>query len=291
VLPIAVALRDNYRVQARVFDQLPIEVLDCAKTLRQLRTPGDRVIARKWHIAYHGDVEALGFPFADSLSTLAKYAHENHARWLYFSWPEAETRPQFYYLLDTTAVVPGLTPRRVTHPRPAVLYEIGPDFGKSPWWFANDTLVAWHRVWSQLQVDAMNPTLLYNFAGMAWLRGKLPEARDALEQAAQITPNDVKIYLLLGNVLIMQGDAEKARAAYQRADGVSPGNVQARLGIGWAQLMSGNPQAAAEVWRPLISSTHSPKTLARMYELYSSLGDNQAAAAAEAMLRSVGGLK
>ena len=62
------------------------------------------------------------------------------ARWLYFSWPEAETRPQFWYLLDTTAVVPGLTPRRVTARHPAVLYEIGPA-SAAPAWFANDTLL------------------------------------------------------------------------------------------------------------------------------------------------------
>src|SRR5205814_4032357 len=122
---------------AHVLDQLPTEVLECAETLRQLRQPGDRIIARKWHIAYHGGVEALAFPFAKTLPELAAYARQNHARWLYFSWPEAETRPQFYYLLDTTGVVPGLTPRRVTSPHPAVLYEIGPRFGEAPDWFAN----------------------------------------------------------------------------------------------------------------------------------------------------------
>ena len=46
--------------------------------------------------------------------------------------PEAEMRPGFSYLLDTTAKVPGLLPRAVTAHWPAVLYEIGPGFGRDP---------------------------------------------------------------------------------------------------------------------------------------------------------------
>ena len=84
-------------MQARVIDQLPVEVLECARdAARAARAPGDRVIARKAHIAYHGGVEAVGFPFTRTASTtLASYARADEARWLYFSWPEAETRPQF----------------------------------------------------------------------------------------------------------------------------------------------------------------------------------------------------
>ena len=104
-LPLAAAVAMTVKVQARVIDQLPVEVLDCAKTLRRLKAPGDRIIARKWHIAYHGGVDGIAFPFTNSLAELAAYARENRTRWLYFSWPEAETRPQYYYLLDTSAVV------------------------------------------------------------------------------------------------------------------------------------------------------------------------------------------
>ena len=131
--------------QASVIDQLPVEVLQAAKVLRALRRPGDGVIARKSHIAYHGGAEPLAFPFADSLPQLASYARQQRARWLFFSWPEAETRPGLWYLLDTSAVVPGLTPRAVTRPHPSVLYEIGPDFGRLPAWYRNDTLFAYHK--------------------------------------------------------------------------------------------------------------------------------------------------
>ena len=51
------------------------------------------MIARKSHIAYYGDCEPLPFPFADSLPDLGRAARAAGARWLYMSWPEAETRP------------------------------------------------------------------------------------------------------------------------------------------------------------------------------------------------------
>src|SRR5207249_4287703 len=77
VIPVAAALIASWRVQALVFDQLPVEVLDCAKVLRQLRRPGDLVIARKGHIGYHGDVKAVGFPFVKTLPELARYAQRS----------------------------------------------------------------------------------------------------------------------------------------------------------------------------------------------------------------------
>jgi hypothetical protein len=134
------------RGQLHANTQLPTEVLDVARALRRLHAPGDRVIARKAHIGYYGGCDVDAFPFADSLPQLADYARRSHARWLYFSWPEAETRPKFWHLLDTTGVVPGLVPRYVSSPRPAVLYEIGPEFGRTPAWYDNDTLLTLHSL-------------------------------------------------------------------------------------------------------------------------------------------------
>ena len=289
VFPIIVALTATWRVQARVFDQLPVEVLQCAETLKALRAPGDRVIARKWHIAYHGGVEPLAFPFADSLADLAKYAHANRARWLYFSWPEAETRPQFFYLLDTSAVVPGLTVRRAAQPHPAVLYEIGPEFGTTPKWFANDTLRAWHTTYARLMVEGNNPELLYKLGGIAWTMGRLKESRGLLEMVIRLQPRNLDAHLLLGSVLIMMHDAPRARVIYRRAESLAPGNVDARLGLGWASLVEGDYPRAGELWRPLISATQSPGTVARMAALYRLLQDPEAEAEAISALSRLRG--
>ena len=160
LLPLGLALATTVRSQARVLDQLPVEVLDAARTLRSLARPGDRVIARKAHLAFHAGVEPVPFPFVNTLPGLAAYARAQGARWLFFSWPEGQTRPDFWYLLDPAAVVPGLTPRRVTAPHPAVLYEIGPGFGQAPAWAANDTLSTLYSARGQLAVDPSDPLAL-----------------------------------------------------------------------------------------------------------------------------------
>src|SRR5258706_15485326 len=85
------------------------------------------------------DVEAVPFPFTKTLPELADYARDRGARWLFVSRPEVESRPEYWYLIDTTAAVPGLTVRACTPPRPAAPYAIGPKFGATPRWIANAT--------------------------------------------------------------------------------------------------------------------------------------------------------
>ena len=84
-------MQANLRHQQYAITQLPVEVLEIAETLRELKRPGDRVIARKPHVALHAGVDPAPFPFADSLPGLADDARKLGARWLFFSWPEAET--------------------------------------------------------------------------------------------------------------------------------------------------------------------------------------------------------
>jgi hypothetical protein len=291
VVPLAFAVSASWRLQTRTIDQLPVEVLDAGATLRELARPGDRVIARKGHIGYHGGVEAIGFPFADSLGQLAEYARRSRARWLYFSWPEAETRPQFFHLLDTAGVVPGLTPRRVTRPHPAVLYEIGGDFGRTPAWWASDTLRAWHDLRARLLVDASQTDLLYRYGGLSWTMGRLPQAREALEQAARQDPRRVEIPLLLGRVLIEMGQDPLAERAFARAEELAPDHPEARIGRGLAVDLQGRPQEAAELWRPVIRHTGNPRVLERMIAIYDGLGDAAAAAEARATLARLQGAR
>jgi tetratricopeptide (TPR) repeat protein len=289
VVPLGLSLVASARMQARVIDQLPVEVLECAETLRAARAPGDRVIARKGHIAYHGGVEAVGFPFVNGLDTLASYARQAKARWLYFSWPEAETRPQYSYLLDTSAVVPGLTPRRVTEPHPAVLYEIGPDFGRVPAWLSNDTLRAWHDTYAALLIDGTDAKLLARLGALSYQLGRLTQARDALYQAAKLAPDRPEVFLLLGRTLIELGDASAAEATFARAEILDPTSAEARIGRGLAADIQGRSAEAAQLWRPVIAATPNPRILERMIELYQSLGDAAAADVARRALSRVRG--
>src|SRR5262249_6520122 len=144
VVPVALSVVASVDLQRRILAQQPTEALAAAETLRSLARPGDRVIARKPHVAALAGVAAVGFPFVESLAELGGDAQPERARWAYSGSREAEARPAFRYLLDTSAVVPGLTARHVTAGRPSVLYEIDAGFGAAPAWIHNDTLVALH---------------------------------------------------------------------------------------------------------------------------------------------------
>ena len=285
--PLFIAAKHSSQVQAYVADQLPVEVLECAETLRELKRPGDQVICRKAHIAYYAGVESAAFPFTETIPDLADYAHRHKIRWLYFSWPEAETRPRYYYLLDTTAVVPGLTPRRVTRPHPAVLYEIGPTFGQLPTWWANDTLRAWHVARGRLMIEPHNTKLLYQFGGLAMTRGHFDGAIPALQHLIELDPRNVAGMVMLGTAQFYQQDYPNAGRTLERAVRLDPSNVDARIGLGWVSLLSGRPEDAADRWRPLIPIATDQQTLLKMAELYRRLGDVASADAALARQREV----
>jgi len=288
VVPLGLSLNDSVRVQAHVIDQLPTEVLECAQTLRELKQPGDRLIARKWHVAFHAGVDGVAFPFADSLADLATYAHRHHVRWLYMSWPEAETRPQFYFLLDTSGRIPGLTARRTTWPHPAVLYEIGPEFGRRPDWFGNDTLRALHSVRGRLMIDGNDTRLLMALAAIQRARGDLEAARSAAGRAAALAPGNRDAQKTLGFVALDQGDAEAALPALQRAEAIDPGDLESRLAVGAALLQLGRNAEAAAQWRSLIERTENPEILLEMLRLYQAAGDREAERRVVTTLERVG---
>jgi hypothetical protein len=286
LVPLALAAAASVRVQARVLDQLPTETLEAARTLRQLARPGDRVVARKGHVAFHAGVEPMPFPFATTLPDLASYARAKGARWLYFSWPEAETRPDFWYLLDTTGVVPGLTPRCVTDRHPAVLYEIGPGFGAAPAWAADDTLRTLHEARAHAMVYAVD---LLPYARLALAAGRPADARWAYERAASFEPRNAPLRLAIGMVCVRLGDLPAALEAFRRAGELDPGNADATIGEGWALVLSGRLQEAAATWRPVISRARDSDTLRRMIALYLALGDRAAEAEARAALARLPG--
>jgi tetratricopeptide (TPR) repeat protein len=288
-VPLFFAVQANVEAQRYNLRILPREVLVAAETLRELAAPGDRIIARKGHIGYYAGLEVVGFPFVDDLAGLAAYAKQNDARWLYMSWPEAWMRPQFWFLLDTTATVPGLTARRMTLDHPAVVYEIGPEFGTTPGWYANDTLRHWHIARAQLMVDGHNPDALFALGRIAHERGRLDEARPWLARLLENDPTHFGGLLIMGDVSMQQGDLETAARAFDRAMRIRPESVGARVGLGWVYLQSGRNEEAAELWRPVVASTPDPGTLQRMEMLFRALGDTETAERAAATLRALQG--
>jgi tetratricopeptide (TPR) repeat protein len=286
LIPLALALQANVAAQKETFRMLPREVNEAAATLRALAAPGDRIIARKGHIAYQAGLEAVPFPFADDLAQLGAYARERGARWLYVSWPEVQLRPRLAFLLDTSATVPGLTARKVTTDHPAVVYEIGPEFGTLPAWSSNDTLLSYHTARAQLMVDGRNLRALYALAQIEHHMDRLDRARVLLEQYVAQDTGYFSAWLLLGDTALRQNDLDTAARSFDLALRLRPESVAARVGMGWVSLAAGRERDAAGYWRPVIASTTDPATLQRMATLFGALGDAAAAAEAAATLRA-----
>jgi tetratricopeptide (TPR) repeat protein len=229
-------------------------------------------------------VISVGFPFADSLGALADYAHQRQVRWLFFSWPEYETRPRFGYLLDTTLHVPGLTVRHATPDARAVLYEIGPEFGTLSPEMKDQATLASHRARGGLAIDSAHVASWRVIATVAFHRGAYQEARTALRAVILSGSADVDALLLYGETCLQTNDPAEAGAAFDRAAQLEPTNPVARLGRGWSRLLMRRPDEAAELWRPVIDQANDPATLSRMIELYQSLGDVASANRARAAL-------
>jgi hypothetical protein len=288
LLLLGFAIPVSIAYQRWVASQLPIEVREAARRARPLLEPGENVYARKPHFAWEAGLTAQSFPFVDSLEQLAAAARRDHVRWLYFSWPDAETRPQFMYLLDTTSAVPGLTPRVVTTMHPAVLYEIGPGFGAAPAWSGDAWQLAVHRARAMVLINARDWRSRMVVANEEQRHGRWPAAESMLELAERIHPNDPELVLMHADNLVHLGRYGEAGALYESAERLQPGNPRTRIGAGWAALLSGNAPQAAELWRPMVPYTDDPGTLERMQELFDVVHDAATAAQARDRMRALG---
>jgi hypothetical protein len=199
VLAVAgLSLRSAIAEQVHVLEQQPLETLACAERLHQLARPDDRVIARKPNLAFHAGVGAVYFPPFDSLEGLARQARASRARWLFVSPAEVQLRPAAAFLLDTSATVPGLTlrayasvPTRVDGldwQRVAALYEIGPAFGRSPEWFADETQRSLHLL-RGMAATLPDARVLLRLANVEVRLLDLPAAEAAWRAAARIDPS------------------------------------------------------------------------------------------------------
>jgi hypothetical protein len=288
LLVLVPAVRTSIAAQQRTLSQLPVEVRTVARLAAPLLHPGERVYARKPHFAWHAGLTATAFPFVDSLSLLADAARRDGVRWIYFSWPEAEMRPQFMYLLDTTSAVPGLTPRVVTTHHPAVLYEIGPGFGTEPAWANDPWQVALHRARAMVAINQLDWRARAIVATEEQRRGNWPAAQPLLDQAARLAPNEPEVLLALADNLVHLERYPAATDLYAKVERLQPGNPRTRVGAGWAALLSGQTAAAAQIWRPMVPFVDDPGTLERMLELFVTTNDPAAATEVRERMRSLG---
>jgi hypothetical protein len=199
------AARASVQLQAAVLEQQPLETLECARVLRSLAHPGERVIARKPHVGWLGGIETEPYPASDDLAGLAQASSDGHARWLYLSASEALMRPRTSFLLDTTTVVPGLTRRALsvvpmrmqdgfTWPRLGILYEIGPGFGREPEGFESNEIRGLHTL-RGLAATLPNAQTWLRLAATELDFGDTTRARAAWVEVTRIDPTGAATFL------------------------------------------------------------------------------------------------
>lgn len=284
LIPVVLApgLMDTRAFSARVINQLPIEVLSAAEQIRPLVRPGDKVLARKPHFAWYAGLTPLTLPLADTLSQWGDDARKMGARWLYFSWPEAQLRPRFEWLLDSTSAAPGLTVRAATDRWPSVVYEIGPAFGQEPAWVGNDTLEAVHRARARVLTNDRNTEARAFLAMHEFGAGNHDEAQRYIDQLLVLAPDNLDILMLAAENRLQLQDADGALGYYERVERVRPGTAEAQIGFGWVALMKGDDAAAARFWGPVVGASADPATLQRMMITFSRVGDGAHLAEARA---------
>jgi len=258
---------------ARTLNQLPVEAREAAERVKPLVKPGDKVLARKPHFAWYAGLVPLTLPFSDTLSQWGETARRTGARWLYFSWPEAELRTRFNWLLDSTSAAPGLTVRAVTAHWPSVVYEIGPDFGREPAWATVDTLVAVHRARARVLLDSTDVENRLFLAWYEYSQRHFDTVQQYVDRMLAHSPYDLDVLKLAAETRLQLQDPDGALSYFDRYDRLRPGSPEASIGRGWAAAMKGDDVTAARYWGPVVGSTSDPITLQRMMIVFEGLGD------------------
>jgi hypothetical protein len=291
LVPIVLSVNGGISHQKEALLEMPVEVLEAGRALARAARPGDGVMSRKGHIAYYSGCTVVPFPRLGTLSELGGYCRRRDVRFIYFSVYEASLRPEFAYLLDTSAVIPGLTVLHRTERHPAVLYRVGSGFGREPPWLsdARERSLHFARAYVQFMPGPQAAPSHVLLAGRALDAGDPAAALSHLDAAQFGGPLDARGWQYEGEALRALGRMPDAAHAYENALRLDPGNLYSRLGLGWAYLGVGDARRAAEAWRPAVGPRTDAYTLRQMVKLYGEVGDAPAAAAAKAALANRGG--
>jgi tetratricopeptide (TPR) repeat protein len=283
-LAVAYSLRASTLYQLAIYSQLPTEVVGAGRALAHAAEPASRVLSRKGHIGYYSGVPGVALPRLATLAELGDYARANRADYLYYSWYEAQLRPEFAYLLDTTSAVPGLSVVHATERKPSVLYRIGPDFGAEPSWSRDEFARQLHLARALVDVLPASEGVSHRvtLAVDALERDRPDVALALVEDALRVRDDNALAWEVKGHALERLGRIEAAIDAYRRAVALEPENIETQVWLGWALMKHGDDAEAAAVWTPTISRTTNVAALRAMESLFRKLGKTAEADAARA---------
>jgi len=252
-----VAARASVADAQWVASQVPAEIPSIARALKadwRGSTP-PRVIARKPHLAYYADATPVAFVALSDLPALARYAHAQHADYLFVSWPEAELRPPFAFLLVPEFAPPGLTPVAAAPSGHMVLYRVHPEFGQVlPVWYPREW--EWRAAEGMTRITPSDPEMWLRTAEGRHARRDLAGATDAIGLALRLRPGWGDAYLELGNLEADQGDDAAAIQDFDRA--VTGGATSPRLFLSYAVVLhrAGQDARANQMMQRYVALTH-----------------------------------
>ena len=284
VLAVAISLIQSVETQREVRRLLPTETIEAGRALRVAATPSSRVIARKGQIGYYAGLPVTPFPRFARLAELADYARSAHADFLYYSWYEAQVRPEFAWLLDSTSAVPGLQVVHATDHKKAVLYRVGDGFGQDPEWLSSPYQLRLHQSRALVGVlpDSITAPYRITLAVDALGRDEPAEAIELIDQALRYRPGESLAWQVRGEALMKQGRDREALQSFERALALSPDEPDVRGDLGLARLSMGDTAGAARAWRGAIGGVTDLQILSEMIRVFSHIGDQARADSARA---------
>ncbi|HET9325535.1 MAG TPA: glycosyltransferase family 39 protein [Candidatus Eisenbacteria bacterium] len=276
IAAIGLTLVTAVKSQLALLREAPREVIAAGQTLQRVAASGSTVIARKGHIGYYSGHPVAPFPRVHSLRELADYARRQRAEYIYFSWFETQMRPELAYLLDPTAAIPGLTVIHSSDEKPAILYRIGPDFGRAPDWIANEFQRSVHlaRAIERVQREGTPASHLAVLAIDALLGKEWTVALHHSSRVTETDPSHALAWAVRGEALRRLSRAEEARVAFVRAIELDPSDPAAKIGLGRIELASGNPVEAMHLWRAAARAAEDVRTLDEISRLLGAVADS-----------------
>jgi tetratricopeptide (TPR) repeat protein len=257
-----VAVRASIADAQWVEGQVPAELPAMARALRaDWHGPGaPRLIARKPHMSYYAGAVAVAFVPLENLEALARYAHEERADYLFVSWPEAELRPPFAFLLVPGFAPPGLDLVAAAPSGHAVLYRVRPEFGQTlPAWYPREW--EWRAAEGMTHVRPNDPKMWLRTAQGRHARRDYSGAMDAIDLALRMQPGWGDAYFERGNLEAEQGDDGNAMADFDRA--LAGGATSPRVYLSYAVVLhhAGQEARANDMLRRYVALTHDTSVL------------------------------
>jgi tetratricopeptide (TPR) repeat protein len=200
----------------RVLADPPEETRVAGELLRGLGRRGQRVMARKPHVAFFAAMDYVAIPYAEAFTDFLTAARSSGADFLFISEMEVRQHPQLSVLADSGVSLPGLVPiahRALGGSHHFALYRLVPVDATIP--VIEDSLIgAIQRYAARRPGEAWPQTYL---GGHLVTMHRYRESLGPLAEAARLRPEDPLVARFQAMAHLALGEHEAAAADCERA--------------------------------------------------------------------------